>query len=53
MKKNYELQVRDVIVAEIKLNPQSVVITMNKNIQVDELQVQLKMLGNYTIKEVI
>ena len=47
------LQVPDVIEAEVHLNPQGAIITMNKSITVDELQAQLKKAGHYTIKEVV
>lgn len=45
------LQVPDVTGAEVHLNPQRAIITMNKSITVDELQSQLKTAGHYTIKE--
>ncbi|PQJ12332.1 copper resistance protein CopZ [Flavipsychrobacter stenotrophus] len=47
------LQVPDVTEAEVHLNPQGAVITMNKSIAVDELQTQLKKAGHYTIKEIV
>ncbi|CAN5186012.1 hypothetical protein BH23BAC2_BH23BAC2_01590 [soil metagenome] len=47
------LQVPDVTEAEVHLNPQGAIITMNKSIAVDELQTQLKKTGHYTIKEVV
>ncbi len=47
------LQVPDVKEAEVHLNPQGAVITMNKYIDLDELQTQLKKAGHYTIKEVV
>lgn len=47
------LQVPDVTEAEVHLNPQGAVITMNKLIAVEELQTQLKKAGHYTIKEVL
>ncbi len=46
------LHVPDVEDAEVKLHPQSAVVTMSKSIDVDELQAQLKTAGNYTIKEI-
>jgi len=46
------LQLPDVIDADVQLNPQSAVLTMTKRISVEELQVQLKKTGHYTIKEV-
>lgn len=47
------LHVPDVEDAEVKLHPQSAVLTMSKSIDVDELQAQLKKAGHYTIKEVV
>jgi copper chaperone CopZ len=47
------LQVPDITEAEVQLNPQIIVITMNKSIAIDELQTQLKKAGHYTIKEVL
>ena len=47
------LQVPDVTDAEVHLNPQGAILTMNKSIAVDELQSHLKKAGQYTIKEVI
>ena len=47
------LQLPDVKEAEVQLHPQRAVITMNKSIDVEELQAQLKKAGHYTIKEVI
>lgn len=41
----------DVEDVEVKLHPQSAVLTMRKPIDVDELQAQLKKAGHYTIKE--
>ena len=46
------LQVPDVTEAEVHLNPQGVIITMNRSITVDEFQTQLNKAGYYTIKEV-
>ena len=46
------LQVPDVTEAEVQLNPQRAVITMNKPIGIDELQSHLKKAGNYSIKEI-
>jgi len=45
------LKVPDVKEVEVQLNPQGVVITMNKSISVDELQTQLKKAGHYTITD--
>jgi copper chaperone len=47
------LQVPDVTGAEVYLNPQEAIITMNKSIPVEELQTQLDKAGPYTIKEVV
>lgn len=44
------LHVPDVTEVEVQLNPQSAVITMNKTVSVDDLQVQLTKAGHYTIK---
>ena len=46
------LQMPDVTEAEVHLNPQGAIITMNKSIAVDELQTQLNKTGHYTIKEI-
>jgi copper chaperone len=46
------LKVPDVKEAEVQLHPQNAVITMNKLIDVSELQAQLSKAGRYTIKEV-
>ena len=47
------LQVPEVTEVEVQMNPQSAVITMNKFINVDELQAQLAKAGHYTIKETL
>lgn len=47
------LQVPEVTEVEVQLNPQRAVITMNKFINVDELQAQLTKSGHYTIKETL
>jgi copper chaperone CopZ len=47
------LKVPDVSEAEVQLNPQGAIITMNKSIAVDELQTQLKKAGHYKIMEVV
>ena len=39
--------------AEVRLHPQSAVLTMSEEIDVDELQAQLTKAGHYTIKEVV
>lgn len=45
------LQVPDVTEVEVHLNPQGAVITMNKDIDVEDLQTLLSKSGHYTIKE--
>lgn len=47
------LQVPEVTEVEVLLNPQSAIITMNKLINVDELQAHLTKAGHYTIKETL
>ncbi len=47
------LQVPDVTEAEVQLNPQSAVITMDKSISIHELQAQLAKAGHYTIREIL
>lgn len=47
------MQVPAVIEAEVHLNPQGAIITMNRSIAADELQTQLNTAGHYTIKEVV
>ena len=47
------LQVPDATEAEIHLNPQRAIITMNKSIALEELRTQLKKAGHYKIKEVV
>lgn len=47
------LQIPNIEDAEVRLNPQSVTITMSKLIDVSELQTQLGKSGNYTIKEAV
>ena len=47
------LQVPDVTEAEVHLNPQGVVITMNKSVGIEVLQAELNKSGHYTIKEVL
>jgi len=46
------LKVPDVIEAEVQLHPQTAVVTMNKSIDVGDLQTQLSKAGRYSIKEV-
>ena len=47
------LQIPDVIVAEIQLNPPTAVLTMNKPIALEKLQEQLAQSGNYTIRDLV
>ena len=47
------LQVPDVTEVEVSLNPQGATITMNKAIDVKDLQAQLSKAGHYTIKETL
>ena len=47
------LKVPEVTDVEVQLHPQSAVITMNKLIDVGDLQIQLSKAGHYTIKEFI
>ena len=47
------LQVPEVADAEVNLNPPEVIITMTKDINVEDLQTQLSKLGHYTIKETL
>ncbi len=47
------LKVPDVTEVEVQLHPQTAVLTMNKSIDLVELQTQLKKAGHYTIKEAI
>jgi copper chaperone len=47
------LQLPDVTEADVHLNPQSAILTMNKPVDVEELQAQLKKAGHYTIKETL
>ena len=51
--KNALLQFPGIKDAEVYLHTQSVVLTMNEAITVDELQAQLNKAGHYTIKEVV
>ncbi len=50
--KNTLLQIPDVTQADVQLRPPGAVLTMNKAVDVDELQAQLNKVGSYTIKEV-
>ena len=45
------LQLPDVTEADVQLNPQSAVLTMNRPVKVEELQAQLSNSGHYSIKE--
>lgn len=47
------LKVPEVTEADVHLHPQTAVITMDKSIDIVELQTQLKRAGHYTIKEAI
>jgi len=47
------LHVPDVETAEVQLHPQTAVLTMNKLIDVKELQAHLNKAGHYTISEVV
>jgi copper chaperone CopZ len=47
------LQVPDVREAEVQLSPPVAVITMNKFIDVDDLQAILSKAGHYTIRELV
>jgi copper chaperone len=46
------LKVPDVTGAAVQLHPQTAVVTMNKSIDVGDLQTQLSKAGHYSIKEV-
>ena len=46
------LKVPDLTEAEVQLHPQAAVVTMDKSIDVGDLQTQLSKAGHYTIKEV-
>jgi len=45
------LQVPNVTEAEVHLNPQEAIITMDKDIDINVIQSHLKKAGHYTIKE--
>lgn len=47
------MQISDVTEAEVQLRPPGAVLTMNKAVEVDELQAQLKKVGHYSIKELV
>jgi copper chaperone CopZ len=46
------LKMPEVTEAEVQLHPQTAVVTMNKSIDVSDLQTQLSKAGHYSIKEV-
>jgi len=50
--KNALLKLPEVENAEINLHPQSAVLTLRKEVAVEELQAQLSKTGQYKIKEV-
>ncbi len=47
------LQIPDITEADVQLNPQTVVLTMNRSIALDELQAKIEKSGHYTIKETL
>lgn len=47
------LQLSEVTDAEVHLNPQRAVLTMDKSIDVEQLQAQLSKAGQYKIKEIV
>ncbi len=49
--KNALLKHPDIKEAQVHLHPQSAELTLNKSIDLSELQDQLKKVGDYTIKE--
>ncbi|MBK9678231.1 MAG: heavy-metal-associated domain-containing protein [Saprospiraceae bacterium] len=49
--RNTLLKLPEIQEAEVGLNPQRAILTMNKNVDIAELQAQLKTAGNYTIRE--
>lgn len=49
--KNTLLKLPEILEAEVGLNPQRAVLTMDKTVGVAELQAQLSNAGHYTIKE--
>jgi copper chaperone CopZ len=51
--KHLLLQIPNVEEAEVFLHPQSAIISMNKLIDIQELQTQLSKSGNYTINETV
>lgn len=51
--KNALMQLPDIEEAEVHLQPQEVILTMSKPVDIGQLQAQLKKAGHYTIKEVV
>ncbi len=51
--KNALLKLPEIQEAEVGLNPQRAILTMNKKIDVAELQAQLSKAGHYSIKELV
>ena len=49
--KNTLLKLPGILDAEVGLNPQRAILTMNKTVDVTELQAQLSKAGHYSIKE--
>ena len=49
--KNASLKLPEILEAEVGLNPQCSILTMNKTVDVAELQAQLSNAGHYSIKE--
>ena len=51
--KNALLHISGITEAEVLLQPQTAVVTMNTAIDLKELQTQLSKAGHYTIKEIV
>ncbi|HEY8688240.1 MAG TPA: heavy metal-associated domain-containing protein [Chitinophagaceae bacterium] len=51
--KNALLKLPEILEAEVGLNPQRAILTMNKTVDVAELQAQLSNAGHYSIKELV
>ena len=47
------IKLPEVAEAEVQLNPQRAVLTMNKPVDLAELQSQLSKVGHYAIKEIV
>ena len=47
------IKLPDVAEAEVQLNPQRAILTMNKPVDLAELQSQLSKAGHYTIRETV